>query len=449
MIHLGLFLSGEGHHIAAWRDPDAPPDASMDIRHFAELARTGERGGFDFLFTADTNAIFYGDDLEEMRRTTSALRLEPLTLLSALAMATEHIGLVCTATTTYLDPFHVARLFASLDRISGGRAGWNLVTSSAPAEAQNFSHDAHPPYGERYERAAEFAEVVMGLWDSWEDDAVVADKESGVYFDPAKLHRLDHAGKYFSVRGPLTVRRSPQGRPVMVQAGQSEMGRELAGRTAEIVFTVQQNFDDARAYYADIKARAAKYGRPPDAIKVMPGLLPVVGPTRRAAEERLDRIQSLIDSEMGVARLSNILGMDLSGYPLDGPLPDVPPGVEQQGRQQVVIDLARREDLTIRQLYQRVTGVRAHRILCGTAEEIADSMEEWYRGGAADGFNVLALTFPEGLDDFVEHVIPVLRDRGLVRTEYESRTLRGNLGLPYPENRWTQPGPQQEAAPGS
>lgn len=436
MMHLGLFIAAEGHHVAAWRDPATQSGASQDIRHYVALARAGERGRFDFLFTADTNAIFYGDDLEQLRRTTAALRLEPLTLLSALAMVTDHIGLICTATTTYLDPFHVARLFASLDQISGGRAGWNLVTSSAPAEALNFSHDAHPPYEERYERAAEFAQVVMGLWDSWEDGAIVEDRETGVYFDPARLHRLNHKGEYFSVRGPLTISRSPQGRPVIVEAGQSELGRELAAETAEVVFTVQQDFDEARAFHADIKQRAGKFGRAPDEIKIMPGLLPVVGATKRAAEERLDRIQDLIHPELGLARLSNILGTDLSPYPVDGPLPEIPPAEEQQGRQQVVIDLARRENLTIRELYQRVTGVRAHRVLCGTADEIADSMEQWHRDGAADGFNIMALTHPEGIDDFVDHVIPILQRRGLFRREYESTTLRGNLGLPIPPNRW-------------
>jgi N-acetyl-S-(2-succino)cysteine monooxygenase len=441
MMKLGLFMMGEGHHVAAWRDPGVRSGTTLDIQHFVDIAKTGERGRFDFLFTADTNAIFYGDDLEQLRRTTSTLRLEPLTLLSALAMVTDHIGLICTATTTYLDPFHVARQFASLDQISGGRAGWNLVTSSAPAEAANFSHDAHPDYAHRYERAAEFAQVVMGLWDSWEDDGIIDDRESGIYFDPEKLHRLNHKGKYFSVRGPLTIQRSPQGRPIIVQAGQSEQGRALAAETAEVIFTVQQDLGEARAFYTDIKSRAATFGRAPGEINVMPGLLPVIGKTRRAAEERLDRINSLIDPELGLTRLSNILGMDLSPYPLDGPLPEIPPSVEQQGRQTVVIDLARRENLTIRQLYQQITGVRGHRVLCGTADEIADSMEEWFQGGAADGFNIMALTYPEGLDDFVDQVIPILQRRGLFRTEYESRTMRGNLGLAIPENRWARKAP--------
>ena len=438
MMHLGLFIAGEGHHIAAWRDP-ASPDivANQDIGHYIELAQKGERALFDFLFTADTNAVFYGDEIAQWCQTTQALRLEPLTLLAALAVATSHIGLVCTATTTYLEPFHVARLFASLDQISHGRAGWNLVTSSAPAEAANFSAPAHPPAAERYARAAEFADVVLGLWDSWEEDAITADKQSGLYFDPDKLHRLDHKGEHFHVRGPMTIRRSDQGRPIIVAAGQSEEGRALAGATAEVVFSVQQDMEEARAYCQDIKARAVKCGRTPDAVKVMPGLMPVLGASAKEAEEKLQRIQDFIHPELGIQRLSSILGTDLSGFDLDGPLPDLAEGLEQPGRQQVVIQMARRENLTIRQLYERVVGIRAHRVVAGTAEEIADDMEAWHKAGAADGFNILFLTYPEGVDDFVDGVIPILQARGLFRTEYAGRTLRENLGLPVPANRYT------------
>jgi N-acetyl-S-(2-succino)cysteine monooxygenase len=437
MMKLGLFMHSGGHHIAAWRAPGVADSATLSLQHHVEIAQAGERGRFDFLFTADTNAIFYGDDLQKLRRTTETLRLEPITLLSALAAVTSHIGLICTATTTYLDPFHVARQFASLDHLSQGRAGWNLVTSSAPAEAANFSHDAHPDYAYRYERATEFADVVMGLWDSWEDDAVIEDREDGIFYDPDKLHRLDHRGEHFSVRGPLTIHRSPQGRPVIVQAGQSEEGRTLAAQTAEVIFTVQQSFEDACAFYADIKSRAAAAGRAPQEILVMPGLLPVIGKTRQEAEAKLAEINALIHPDVGIDRLSNILGVDLSDYPLDGPLPEIPPGKEQQGRQKVVIDLARRTDMTIAELYMAVTGVRGHRVLCGTAEEIADSMAHWVDGGAADGFNIMSLTYPTELDEFVDQVIPILQQRGLYRTEYEGRTLRENLGLPIPVNRWT------------
>lgn len=437
MMKLGLFMQGGGHHLAAWRDPSVQKNATLDVAHYAQIARTGERGLFDFLFTADTNAIFYGDDLNKLRHTPDALRLEPITLLSALAMITDHIGLICTATTTYLDPFHVARQFASLDQISCGRAGWNLVTSSAPAEAANFSHDTHPDYAYRYERAAEFAQVVLGLWDSWEDDAIIEDPAAGIFYDPGKLHRLNHKGKHFAVRGPLTIPRSPQGRPVIVQAGQSDQGRALAAETAEVIFTVQQNFDDACAFYSDIKARAAAIGRRLEEILVMPGLLPVIGNTRREAEEKQQQINALIVPEVGLDRLSNILGIDLTKHPLDGPLPEIPAGAEQQGRQKVVIDLARRNNLSISELYREVIGVRGHRVLCGTAGEIADSMEEWVAGGAADGFNIMSMTYPAALNEFVDEVVPILQDRGLFRREYESRLLRENLGLPIPGNAWT------------
>jgi N-acetyl-S-(2-succino)cysteine monooxygenase len=368
MLHLALFIAGSGHHVAAWRDPRADPRAVLDFAHYARLARTAERACFDLLFTADTNATFGPDDVEVWSRTTGALRFEPLTLLSALAAVTERIGLVSTATTTYLEPYHVARLFASLDLLSGGRAGWNLVTSQAAAEALNFNRTSHVPHHERYERASEFADVVLGLWDSFADDAILADQEAGLYFDPAKLHFLDHRGKHFSVRGPLTITRSPQGRPVIVEAGQSGEGRELAARVAEIVFTVQQNLDDARAFYAEMKARAKAHGRDPDHMKIMPGVMTVIGRSRAEAEEKYSRLQSLIHEELGVKTLSEILGFDLAPYPLDGPLPPLPETQsQQQGRAKVVLDLARREQLSIRELYQRIAGQRAHRTICGTA----------------------------------------------------------------------------------
>jgi N-acetyl-S-(2-succino)cysteine monooxygenase len=438
MMKLGLFIAGSGHHIAAWRDPHTDAEAILSLEHYAEMARAAERSCFDLLFTADTNATFGPDDIDVWSRTTGALRLEPLTLLSALAATTERIGLVSTATTTYLEPYHVARLFASLDQISKGRAGWNLVTSQAAAEALNFSRAAHAPHGERYDRAAEFAEIVLGLWDSWEADAIVADKASGLYFHPDKLHFLDHAGAHFSVRGPLTIKRSPQGRPVMVHAGQSEAGRELAAAVAEVIFTVQQDIGEARRFYADMKARAARHGRSPDHIKIMPGVMTVLGRTQGEAVAKYERLQQLIHPVLGIKTLSEIVNMDLTPYPLDGPLPEPPQTNTQQGRQKVVLDMARREGLTIRELYMRVSGARAHRTICGTAAEIADSLEEWYRTGAADGFNIMPLTFPEALDDFTGAVIPELQRRGLFRRVYEGKTLRENLGLPVPASRWSK-----------
>jgi N-acetyl-S-(2-succino)cysteine monooxygenase len=437
MMKLGLFIAGSGHHIAAWRDSACDPGAVLSLGHYVEMARLAERGLFDLLFTADTNATFGPDDIDVWSRTTGALRLEPLTLLSALAMVTERIGLVSTATTTYLEPYHVARLFASLDQISNGRAGWNLVTSQAAAEALNFNRAAHVPHAERYARAAEFAEVVLGLWDSWDEDAIVADKASGLYFHPEKLHFLNHSGKHFAVRGPLTIKRSPQGRPVIVHAGQSEAGRELAAAFAEVIFTVQQDLEEARRFAADMKTRAQKHGRSPEHVKIMPGVLTILGRTRREAELRYEKLQSLIHPVLGIKTLSEIVGFDLSPYPLDGPLPELrQTSTEQVGRQKVVLDLARRENLTLRQLYLRVSGARAHRAICGTAAEIADSLEEWYSSGAADGFNIMPLTYPEGLEDIVGSVIPELQRRGLFRRAYEGRTLRENLGLPVPQSRW-------------
>jgi FMN-dependent oxidoreductase (nitrilotriacetate monooxygenase family) len=349
-----------------------------------------------------------------------------LTLLGALAAVTSHIGLISTATTTYLDPFHVARMFATLDQMSQGRVGWNVVTSSAASEALNFSHDQHAAHDDRYRRAAEFIEVAQGLWDTWEDDAFVMDKAQGLFFHPTKMHMLHHKGEHFSVRGPLMVPRSPQGQPVIVQAGQSDAGRDLAARTAEVLFTVQQQLAPAKAFYSDLKARVARCGRSPDSLKIMPGVVTVVGKTRDEAQEKFDSLQALIHPELGVAALSDIVGLDLTPFPLDGPLPDVPLSNTQQGRQKMVVEMARSENLTIRQLYKRVATARGHRVAIGTATDIADALEEWYRGGAADGFNIMPQVFPAGVDEFCEQVIP----------EYEGTTLRENVGLPRPKNRF-------------
>lgn len=437
MMKLGFFLYGTGHHIASWRDPGVMPNANQSLKHYINITQTAERGLFDFVFNADSNSTFGPDDPDIWKRTTVSMRLEPLTLLGALAAVTSRIGLISTATTTYLDPFHVARMFATLDQLSDGRTGWNVVTSSAASEALNFSHQAHAPHDQRYERAAEFIQVVQGLWDSWEDDAHVLDQKGGLFFEPTKLHILHHKGKHFSVRGPLMVPRSPQGQPVIVQAGQSEAGLELAARTAEVLFTVSQNLEMSKKFYADLKARTAKCGRSPDSIKVMPGVLTVVGKTRDEAKAKFDRLQALIHPELGVAMLSDIVGLDLSKYPLDGPVPEVPLTNTQQGRQKVVMDMARAENMTVRQLYIRVATARGHRVVLGTASDIADALEEWYRGGAADGFNIMPQTLPQELNAFVGEVIPELQRRGLFRTRYEGATLRENLGLPRPANRFS------------
>ncbi|MFM9896288.1 LLM class flavin-dependent oxidoreductase [Achromobacter xylosoxidans] len=434
-IKLGAFLMQTGHHIAAWRHPDAQADAPVNFRHYAELARRAEAAKFDAIFLADSVGV-RNTDLASLSRTARSDHFEPLTLLSALAAVTEKIGLIATVSTTYNEPYHVARKFASLDHISGGRSGWNLVTSSGQGEAQNFNLDEHVEHARRYARAAEFHDVVLGLWDSWEDDAFLRDKHSGQYFDPAKLHPLRHRGEHFSVRGPLNVSRSPQGRPVVVQAGASPAGRDLAARTAEVIFVAHQTFDEARAFYRDIKGRAVEYGRDPDDIKIMPGIFPVIGRSQAEAEDKFARLQDLIHPVVGVQLLSNMIGgFDLSGYPIDGPLPDIPETNGGKSRQQLLIDLARRDNLTIRQLYLRIAGARGHQQVVGTPQSVADQLQQWFEEDGADGFNIMSPWLPGGLDDFIELALPELRRRGLFRTEYSGATLRQHLGLARPAHR--------------
>ena len=438
-IKLGAFLMQTGHHIAAWRHPDAQADAPVNFRHYAELARRAEAAKFDAIFLADSVGV-RNTDLASLSRTARSDHFEPLTLLSALAAVTERIGLIATVSTTYNEPYHVARKFASLDHISGGRSGWNLVTSSGQGEAQNFNLDEHVEHARRYARAAEFHDVVLGLWDSWEDDAFLRDKHSGQYFDPAKLHPLRHRGEHFSVRGPLNVSRSPQGRPVVVQAGASPAGRDLAARTAEVIFVAHQTFDEAQAFYRDIKGRAVEYGRDPDDIKIMPGIFPVIGRTQAEAEEKFARLQDLIHPVVGVQLLSNMIGgFDLSGYPVDGPLPDIPETNGGKSRQQLLIDLARRDNLTIRQLYLRIAGARGHQQVVGTPQSVADQLQQWFEEDGADGFNIMSPWLPGGLDDFIELALPELRRRGLFRSEYEGATLRQHLGLARPPHRAAAP----------
>ncbi|MFB2836997.1 LLM class flavin-dependent oxidoreductase [Floridanema evergladense] len=439
-LRLGAFLMSSGHHLASWRYPEARADGGLSFDHFRQIAQTAERGKFDMIFFADGVAVRDRDQgTEVLSRTGHIVHFEPLTLLSALAVVTEHIGLAATVSTTYNEPFHLARKFASLDYLSGGRAAWNLVTSATTAEARNFNLDKHPDHAPRYERALEFVEVVTKLWDSWEDDAFLRDQESGIYFDRDKLHVPDHKGKHFSVKGPLNVARPIQGYPVLVQAGSSEDGKNLAAQTAEVIFTAQQTLADAQAFYADVKGRLAKYGRHPDQLKIMPGIFPVIGSTEQEAKEKFSAIQQLIHPQVGLSLLTGMLGeIDLSKYPLDGPLPEIPHTELHQSRQQLLVELAQRENLTIRQLYEAIAGARGHWQVVGTPEQIADKMEEWFRNGAADGFNVMPPYLPGGLTEFVDHVIPELQRRGLFRTEYEGRTLRENLGLSRPVNQFTK-----------
>jgi N-acetyl-S-(2-succino)cysteine monooxygenase len=439
-MKLGAFFHPTGHHVASWLHPDAQIDAGTNFRHYLQLAQISEAAKFDLMFLADALAVRDGN-LQALSRWPQYMAyFEPVTLLSAIASMTSHIGLVSTATTSYNEPYNLARKFASLDLISNGRAGWNVVTSANLSEAFNFGREAHFEHGERYDRALEFTEVVLGLWDSWDDDAFIRDRGTGRYFDPAKLHMLNHKGEHFSVRGPLNVARSPQGHPVIFQAGSSEVGRELAARTAEAVFTPQHTLEGAQGFYKDLKGRMAKYGRLPDHLKVMPGLNPIVGRTTVEAEEKHRYLQSLIHHDVGLELLSNALaGFDLSPYDPDGPLPEavfklVPKGSTTSFRN--VLRWATEEHLTIRQLYQRFAGARGQRTLIGTAAQIADEMQAWFDGYGVDGFLVQPSHLPGGLEDFVALVIPELQARGLFRTEYEGLTLRDNLGLLKPRSRY-------------
>ncbi|AAY39852.1 LLM class flavin-dependent oxidoreductase [Pseudomonas syringae] len=434
-MKLGAFLMATGHHVAAWRHPDVPADAGLDFKHYRHVARVAEAAKFDALFVADSVAAATGDIASRMARSD---HFEPLTLLSALSAVTEHIGLIATATTTYNEPYHVARKFASLDHLSGGRAGWNLVTSDAAAEAQNFGRAEHVGHAERYSRAREFHQVVTGLWDSWADDAFTRDKASGEYYDPAKMHVLDHQGEHFRVKGPLNVARSPQGQPVVVQAGSSEVGRDLAAQTAEVVFTAQTSLASAQAFYADIKGRLRAFGRDADSLKIMPGVFIVVAETEALAKAKFESFQELVEPQVGVALLGRMLGnFDLSGYPLDGPLPELPlTDSGQRSRQKLLTELADQENLTLAQLGRRIAGGRGHYSLIGTPEQIADELQRWLEQGAADGFNVLVPHLPGGLEDVAQLLVPELQRRGLFRTEYEGTTLRENLGLQRPAYRF-------------
>ncbi|MFY1662974.1 LLM class flavin-dependent oxidoreductase [Pseudomonas sp. Pseu.R1] len=434
-IKLGAFLMATGHHVAAWRHPDVPSDAGLSFAHYRHLAAVAEAAKFDMLFIADSVAAATGDIASRMARSD---HFEPLTLVSALSAVTERIGLVVTATTTYNEPYHIARKFASLDHLSAGRAGWNLVTSDAAAEAQNFGRDEHLEHAQRYSRAAEFHQVVTGLWDSWQDDAFVRNKASGEYYDPTRLHVLDHRGEHFQVKGPLNVARSPQGQPVVLQAGSSEAGRQLAARTAEVVFTAQPSLSAAQAFYRDLKARASSFGRDPDSLKIMPGMFVVVGDSEAQAQEKYEAFQALVEPHVGVALLGRMLGnFDLSGYPLDEPLPPLPLTQSgQQSRQALLTELAQHEQLTLAELGRRIAGGRGHFSVIGTARQIADQWQAWFEQDAADGFNVLVPHLPGGLEDVATHVIPELQRRGLFRREYSGTTLREHLGLRRPVHRF-------------
>jgi FMN-dependent oxidoreductase (nitrilotriacetate monooxygenase family) len=421
-------------HTGAWRYPGAFPDANFNVAHLKRFAQTLERGKFDAFFMADHLAVL-NMPMDALQRSHTVTSFEPFTLLSALAAVTERIGLVATGSTTFDEPYHIARRFASLDHLSGGRAGWNIVTTSNPDAALNFGMEEHAEHGERYRRAREFYDVVTGLWDSWADDAFIRDVERGLYFDPAKLHVLDHKGEHFSVRGPLNIARPIQGWPVIVQAGASDAGRQLAAETAEVVFAGIGNLADGQRLYADIKGRMDKLGRPRDHLKILPGAFVVVGETLAEAREKRARLDGLVHYANAIASLSIALGHDASGFDPDGPLPEIPESNASKSGRERAIALAKRENLTVRQLAQRLGGF-AGLAMVGTPALIADQMEEWLASEGSDGFNVMFPYLPGGLDDFVDRVVPELQRRGLSRREYEGATLRENLGLPRPANRF-------------
>jgi alkanesulfonate monooxygenase len=432
-LRLGAFMRPVSIHAGSWRYPKAFADANFNFAHLRRFAQTLERGCFDAFFMADHLAVL-NMPMEALQRSHTVTSFEPFTLLSALAGATKHIGLIATGSTTFDEPYHVARRFASLDHISAGRAGWNIVTTSNPDAALNFGREVQMEHGERYTRAREFYDVVTGLWDSFADDAFVRDVERGIYFDPKKMHVLNHKGTYFSVRGPLNIARPVQGWPVIVQAGASEAGRQLAAETAEVVFAAGSKLASAQRFYADVKGRMRKLGRDPEHLKILPGALVVVGDSISEAQEKRARLDGLVNYANAIGALSIALGHDASRFDPDGPLPEIPESNASKSGRERAIALARRENLTVRQLALRLGGYGGLAFV-GTPQSIAESMQEWLFTAGCDGFNVMFPYLPEGLDDFVARLVPELQRRGIFRSRYEGTTLRENLGLPRPANR--------------
>ena len=433
-LHLGAFMRPVSIHTGAWRYPGAYPDANFNFAHIKRFAQTLERGRFDAFFMADHLAVL-NMPVDALKRSHTVTSFEPFTLLSALAAVTEHIGLVATASTSFDEPYHVARRFASLDHLSNGRAGWNIVTTANPDAALNFGYEEHIDHDARYVRAREFYDVVTGLWDSFADDAFRRDVEAGLYFDPERMHVLAHKGAHFDVRGPLNIARPVQGWPVIVQAGSSEPGRQLAAETAEVVFSAEPNLAAGQSFYADVKGRMRALGRDPEQMKILPAAFVVVGDSVAEAQAKRAHLDGLVHYDSGISSLSSALGYDVSGFDPDGPLPEIPETNASKSARLRFIELARRENLTIRQLAQKA-GSYSGLAFVGTPSSIADEMEAWLDGHGSDGFNVMFPWLPGGLDDFVDRVVPELQRRGLFRREYEGSTLRENLGLPRPGNRF-------------
>jgi FMN-dependent oxidoreductase (nitrilotriacetate monooxygenase family) len=433
-LHLNAFLMEAGHHEAAWRLPESNPRADFDLAHWVHLARLAESARFDSLFLAD------GPALQGTGEFRAPGQLEPLTLLTALAAVTEHIGLIATVSTTYNEPYNLARRLASVDHVTGGRVGWNIVTSATEAEAANFGLADRPLHADRYQRAEEFLEVALKLWDSFGEDAVLADKETGRWGDPTRIRAINHVGQHFRVAGGLNVPRPPQGYPLLVQAGASPDGRAFAGRFAEAVFTAHQTLASAQDFYADLKQRAAANGRDPDHVVVLPGIVPILGATEAEARAKAQRLDDLRVPEYGLAALATVLEVDPAELPLDAPLPEhVVDRTRREGfvsRADLIIEFATRESLTVRQVLSRLGGGRGHNVVVGTPEQVAETLETWFTQGAADGFNVMGAALPSGLEEFIDQVLPLLRARGLFREEYAGATLRDNYGLPRPANRF-------------
>ena len=432
MMRIGTFLAGTGSNMASWRHPTAVPDAAINLDYYRRLTRKAEDAKLDFAFFGD------GLYISEKSHPNFLNRFEPLTLLAALAMDTSHIGLAATLSTTYSDPYTVARQFMSIDHISNGRAGWNVVTSPLEGSALNYGKPEHPAHDLRYRMAEEYIEVAKGLWDSWEDDAFIRDQAAGNFIDAEKMHRLNHVGEFFSVQGPLNISRSPQGRPVLIQAGSSEAGRGFAAKIADAVFTGQANRASAEEFSSAIKSRAAAAGRNPDEVLIMPGCSPIVGRTPEEAERKYLEIAGLVEVNQALNYLGRYFNdLDFTQYDLDAPFPEL----GDYGRNgwesstDSIKKTAREKELTLREMALQVTTPR-HEFI-GTAEQVADTMQEWLESGACDGFMLSGAVLPQGFDDFVDHVLPILKERGLFRNEYEADTLRGNLGLPKPENRYT------------
>ena len=433
-LHLGAFMRPVSIHTGAWRYPGALPDANFSLAAIQRFIRSLEAAKFDYFFMADHLGVL-NLPRQALMRSHTVTSFEPFTLLSALAGVTERIGLVATASTTYDEPFHVARRFASLDHISGGRTGWNVVTTSNPDSSRNFGLETQPDHAARYHRAREFHDVVTGLWDSFADDAFVMDAAKGIYFDPARMRALNHKGEHFSVTGPLNIARPVQGWPVIFQAGASDPGRQLAAETAEAVFAAESTLEGSKAYYDDVKGRAATVGRNPNHIKIMPAVFLVVGDTVEEAHAKRAKLDSLVHYDSGIHSLSGMLGHDVSGFEPDGPLPDIPESNASKSSRRFMIELAQAENLTIRQLAAKA-GSYGGLAFVGTAKTIADEMQHWLEQGACDGFTTMFPYLPEGLEDFTGKVVPELQARGLFRTEYEGETLRDHLGLPRPDNRF-------------